>query len=123
MTGQTGEDGNWQKFDVSHEYRILSYGYSSADNPIVHREDINNLHVIPANLAVRRGLDLVDRGKIVRLKGWLVDWVELGEFADMPFNSALTAGEIAPFQAGGRMTGLCYFVYLTELSVGGLLFR
>ena len=121
--GQTAEDGNWQKIKVTHEYRVVRWRWSSADKVTLNRDEISNSHVIPASTAIRRGFDTISRGDIVYMKGFLLDWNPLGEFDDIDFKTALTAGEIADFKLGGRVSGLCRYFYVTELTVKGYAFK
>lgn len=57
------------------------------------------------------------------MKGFLLDWNPLGEFADIDFKTALISGEIADFKLGGRISGLCRYFYITELTVKGYVFK
>lgn len=121
--GETAQDGNWQKIKVGHEYRVLTWQWQRSDKVTVNMDEINNSHVIPANTAVRRGFDTIRKGDIVYLNGFLLDWNPLGEFEDIKYKTALTAGEIADFKIGGRISGLCRYFYVTELAVGGYMFK
>lgn len=121
--GETAQDGNWQKIKVGHEYRVLTWQWQRSDKVTVNMDEISNSHVIPANTAVRRGFDTIRKGDIVYLNGFLLDWNPLGEFEDINFKTALTAGEIADFKIGGRISGLCRYFYVTELAVGGYMFK
>lgn len=121
--GETAQDGNWQKIKVGHEYRVLTWQWQRSDKVTVNMDEISNSHVIPANTAVRRGFDTIRKGDIVYLKGFLLDWNPLGEFEDIKYKTALTAGEIADFKIGGRISGLCRYFYVTELAVGGYMFK
>lgn len=121
--GATGAAGNWQKIKVDHEYRVLTWRWNRQDKVTVNRDDINNNHVIAASTAVRRGFDTVKKGDIVQMKGFLLDWNPVGEFGDIDFKTALTAGEIADFKLGGKISGLCRFFYVTELTVKGYTFK
>lgn len=121
--GETAQDGNWQKIKVGHEYRVLTWQWQRSDKVTVNMDEISNSHVIPANTAVRRGFDTIRKGDIVYLNGFLLDWNPLGEFEDINFKTALTAGEIADFKIGGRISGLCRYFYVTELAVGGYTFK
>lgn len=121
--GETAQDGNWQKIKVEHEYRVLTWQWQRSDKVTVNMDEISNSHVIPANTAVRRGFDTIRKGDIVYLNGFLLDWNPLGEFEDINFKTALTAGEIADFKIGGRISGLCRYFYVTELAVGGYMFK
>lgn len=121
--GETAQDGNWQKIKVGHEYRVLTWQWQRSDNVTVNMDEISNSHVIPANTAVRRGFDTIRKGDIVYLNGFLLDWNPLGEFEDINYKTALTAGEIADFKIGGRISGLCRYFYVTELAVGGYMFK
>lgn len=123
ISGQTAVDGNWQKFTITHEYRAVFWQYNYKDHPVFNNGDINNLHVIPASNAVRRGIDTLKTGEIIKLSGWLVDWRELGEFADYPYQTAKEIGQIADFKLGGNISGLCYFFYITELAVDGYVYK
>lgn len=121
--GETAQDGNWQKIKVGHEYRVLTWQWQRSDKVTVNMDEISNSHVIPANTAVRRGFDTIRKGDIVYLNGFLLDWNPLGEFEDIKYKTALTAGEIADFKIGGRISGLCRYFYVTELAVGGYMFK
>lgn len=121
--GETAQDGNWQKIKVGHEYRVLTWQWQRSDKVTVNMDEISNSHVIPANTAVRRGFDTIRKGDIVYLNGFLLDWNPLGEFENINFKTALTAGEIADFKIGGRISGLCRYFYVTELAVGGYMFK
>ena len=121
--GETAQDGNWQKIKVGHEYRVLTWQWQRSDKVTVNMDEISNSHVIPANTAVRRGFDTIRKGDIVYLNGFLLDWNPLGEFEDIKYKTALTAGEIADFKIGGRISGLCRYFYVTELAVGGYTFK
>lgn len=121
--GQTAADGNWQKIKVTHEYRVVRWKWSTADKVTLNKDEISNSHVIPASTAIRRGFDTISKGDIVYMKGFLLDWNPVGEFADIDFKTALTAGEIADFKLGGRISGLCRYFYVTELAVKGYLFK
>lgn len=121
--GETAQDGNWQKIKVGHEYRVLTWQWQRSDKVTVNMDEISNSHVIPANTAVRRGFDTIRKGDIVYLNGFLLDWNPLREFEDINFKTALTAGEIADFKIGGRISGLCRYFYVTELAVGGYTFK
>lgn len=121
--GETAQDGNWQKIKVGHEYRVLTWQWQRSDKVTVNMNEISNSHVIPANTAVRRGFDTIRKGDIVYLNGFLLDWNPLGEFEDIKYKTALTAGEIADFKIGGRISGLCRYFYVTELAVGGYMFK
>lgn len=121
--GETAQDGNWQKIKVGHEYRVLTWQWQCSDKVTVNMDEISNSHVIPANTAVRRGFDTIRKGDIVYLNGFLLDWNPLGEFEDIKYKTALTAGEIADFKIGGRISGLCRYFYVTELAVGGYMFK
>lgn len=121
--GETAQDGNWQKIKVGHEYRVLTWQWQRSDKVTVNMDEISNSHVIPANTAVRRGFDTIRKGDIVYLNGFLLDWNPLGEFKDIKYKTALTAGEIADFKIGGRISGLCRYFYVTELAVGGYMFK
>ncbi len=121
--GETAQDGNWQKIKVGHEYRVLTWQWQRSDKVMVNMDEISNSHVIPANTAVRRGFDTIRKGDIVYLNGFLLDWNPLGEFEDINYKTALTAGEIADFKIGGRISGLCRYFYVTELAVGGYMFK
>lgn len=121
--GETAQDGNWQKIKVGHEYRVLTWQWQRYDKVTVNMDEISNSHVIPANKAVRRGFDTIRKGDIVYLNGFLLDWNPLGEFEDIKYKTALTAGEIADFKIGGRISGLCRYFYVTELAVGGYMFK
>ena len=121
--GQTAADGNWQKIKVGHEYRVMTWRWSSADKVTVSHDEISNSHIIPASTAIRRGFDTINKGDIVYIKGFLLDWNPVGEFADIDFKTALTPGEIADFKLGGRISGLCRYFYVTELTVKGYAFE
>lgn len=121
--GETAQDGNWQKIKVGHEYRVMTWQWQRSDKVTVNMDEISNSHVIPANTAVRRGFDTIRKGDIVYLNGFLLDWNPLGEFEDIKYKTALTAGEIADFKIGGRISGLCRYFYVTELAVGGYMFK
>lgn len=121
--GETAQDSNWQKIKVGHEYRVLTWQWQRSDKVTVNMDEISNSHVIPANTAVRRGFDTIRKGDIVYLNGFLLDWNPLGEFEDIKYKTALTAGEIADFKIGGRISGLCRYFYVTELAVGGYTFK
>lgn len=121
--GQTAADGNWQKIKVGHEYRVMTWRWSSADKVTVSHDEISNSHIIPASTAIRRGFDTINKGDIVYIKGFLLDWNPVGEFAGIDFKTALTPGEIADFKLGGRISGLCRYFYVTELTVKGYAFE
>lgn len=121
--GETAQDGNWQKIKVGHEYRVLTWQWSSADKVTVNMDEISNSHIIPASTAIRHGFDTINKGDIVYINGFLLDWNPVGEFADIDFKTALTPGEIADFKLGGRISGLCRYFYVTELTVKGYAFK
>ena len=121
--GQTAENGNWQKIKVGHEYRVLTWRWRPADKVTVNHDEVSNSHVIPASTAIRRGFDTISKGDIVQMKGFLLDWNPVGEFADIDFKTALTPGEIADFKLGGKISGLCRYFYVTELAVKGYAFK
>lgn len=121
--GQTAADGNWQKIKVGHEYRVMTWRWSSADKVTVNMDEISNSHIIPASTAIRHGFDTINKGDIVYINGFLLDWNPVGEFADIDFKTALTPGEIADFKLGGRISGLCRYFYVTELTVKGYAFK
>lgn len=123
VSGASAQDGNWQKFAVKHEYRTLFYRYEYADRPVFNHGDFNNLHILPASNAVRRAFDTLQNGDIVLLKGLLIDWRDTGEFAAFPYKTAESIGQIADFKLGGQISGLCYYLYVTELTTGGYVFR
>lgn len=123
VSGASAQDGNWQKFEISHEYRTLFYRYEYADRPIFNYGDFNNLHILPASNAVRRAFDILKPGDIVSLKGLLIDWRDTGEFAAFPYRTAQTIGQIADFKLGGQISGLCYYLYVTELATDGYIYR
>ncbi len=103
--GETAADGNWQKIKVGHEYRVMTWRWSSADRATVNYDEVSNSHVIPASTAIRRGFDTIRKGDIVYMKGFLLDWNPVGEFADIDFKTALTPEKLpilssaAKFQA------------------------
>lgn len=117
--GKTAADGNWQKIDISHEYRTLMWQYTYSDNPTVDIAEISNSHIIPANNNIRRAFDTLSPGDIIFIKGYLIDWHDTGEFAEYEYKTALTAGEIADFKIGGKISGLCRQFYVTYLEADG----
>lgn len=123
VTGKTGIDGNWQKFEISHEYRTLFWRYMPEDHPIVVYGDFNNLHILPATKAIRRGFDILKIGQIVRLQGFLIDWRDTGQFADYWYETARHIGQIADFKLGGQISGLCYYFYVTSLMTDGYIYQ
>lgn len=123
IIGETATDGNWQKISFTHEYRLLRSSYRYKDNPIYRHNEVGNVHVLPANISVRRGIDTINKGDIVFVKGWLLDWKGTEKFKDIEFKTALTHGEISKERYGGRISGKCYYLYLTELIVGEYIFK
>ena len=121
--GKTAAEGNWQKIDVSHEYRVLLWQYMYADKPIVDNSEISNSHIIPANNNIRRGFDTLSQGDVIFIKGYLVDWHDMGKYKEYEYKTALTPGEIADFKIGGKISGLCRQFYVTELIANGYSYK
>lgn len=121
--GKTAAEDNWQKIDVSHEYRVIIWKWKYKDNPVVNTSEISNNHIIPASVNVRRGFDTIKKGDIVYLSGYLLDWEPLGEFAGTKMKTALTPGEIADFKLGGKTSSLCRYFYVEQLQVRGFVYR
>lgn len=123
LSGETAQDGNWQKIDISHEYRLLKIGYRYEDAPIVKFSEYSNLHILPANKTIRRGLDTIRKGDIIFIKGWLLDFFGIGEFNGVEFTTALGQSEISDDKYGGKIAGKCYYLFVTELIVGDYIFK
>ena len=123
VIGETAAEGNWQKIIFKHEYRLLKSKYYYKDNPIYKHNEIGNVHVLPANISVRRGIDTIKKGDVVYVKGWLLDWKGTKEFNDVEFKTAMSHGEISQEKYGGKISGKCYYLYLTELVVGDYIFK
>ncbi len=121
--GETAAEGNWQKIDVSHEYRVVLWEWKYKDNPVVNRDEISNNHILTANLNVRRGFDTIKKGDLVYLSGYLLDWEPLGEYSDMVMKTALTPGEIADFKLGGKTSNLCRYFYVERLETRGYVYQ
>ena len=123
FVGATAAADNWQKIDVSHEYRVIIWEWQYKDNPIVNQDEISNNHIIPANNNIRRGFDTIKKGDIVFLSGYLLDWQPVGEYAYMDMKTALTPGEIADFKLGGKTSSLCRYFYVEQLQVRGFVYQ
>ena len=121
--GSTAAEDNWQKINVSHEYRVLIWQYDYADKPVVNMAEISNFHIIPANNNVRRGFDTLSPGDVIFIKGYLVDWHDMGKYKEYEYKTALTPGEIADFKLGGKVSGLCRQFYVTQLQANGYIFE
>ena len=121
--GSTAAEDNWQKINVSHEYRVLIWQYDYADKPVVNMAEISNSHIIPANNNIRRGFDTLSPGDVIFIKGYLVDWHDMGKYQEYEYKTALTPGEIADFKLGGKVSGLCRQFYVTQLQANGYIFE
>lgn len=123
LSGETAQEGNWQKLDVNHEYRVLHISYEYEDKPVFRYNEFSNLHILPANKKIRKGFDTINKGDIVFVKGWLLDWKGTGELKDIEFKTALSQGEISDDKYGGKISGKCYYLYVTELIVDEYKFK
>lgn len=121
--GETAKEGNWQKIKVTHEYRAVYWRYKYADNPIVHDEEISNNHIIPANSNIRRSFDIMEKGQIVYMKGFLVDWKGQNQYSSIDFKSATKQGEFASFRLGGDISYLCRQFYVTQVIYNNFVYE
>lgn len=121
--GGMAADENWQKFKIEHDYRIMHTLLSKLEGiPIYKDDELQNIHTIPATKNIRRGFDTVKRGDVIKLEGYLVDWREMGEFADTLEQGALKMSEISEEKIGGEYANLCMFLYVTKLVANGYIY-
>lgn len=98
-----------------HEYRLL---WSC---PEIDRNYFNNYHIIPANENLKKGLETLHNGDIIRIKGVLVN-VKVPNWHEMKTGTSHSMTHQDQF-AGGLYTGMCFIIYLKELVVDGYIYR
>lgn len=127
FTGETAKDGNWQKFDVKHDYRVFMIRASNVhDMPVFNNEEVSNNHTIPANKNIRRAFDIIKKGRLVYLEGYWVDWWgKVDGMYDISFDSPREIGQYHDknFLYGGQITGKCRQIYVTKVIYNGYVYE
>lgn len=102
---------------IDHAYRMSSTK-SAACN------DLTNIHTIAATPRIQRALEILKKGDIVTLEGYLIYWdTRLKNGQIMDFKSATTPNEISHQKAGGRISILCKQLFLTQITFDGYTFK
>ena len=106
--GRMGDDAVLAGLHISQGGRW--YHYSWRDQPPIPVDEIvrssANMHMVPADAAVKKALDRVEEGQRVRIDGWLLQI----EGKDWRWRSSLTRED-----SGG---GACEVVYVCAISPG-----
>ena len=105
--GVMSDEGVLNKIDISQTNRFFYWHVDEFPIP-QHEIEVHaaNVHIIPANDAVKRALDKVRAGQLVRLKGQLIE----AKRADgWHWRSSLTREDTG--------SGACELMYVTELYV------
>ena len=84
---------------------------------------MNNYHVIPASVGIKKALEMVVKGKTIHLEGYLVD-VQAENIPSFKLHTGISHGSFHDDQLlGGRITGMCFILYVTEMILNGRIYR
>jgi hypothetical protein len=76
--GRMSDPAIYEQLSITQSGRFYKYRWSSAP-PIPQQEIVNssaNVHIVPANAAVKSAINALDEGQIATLKGYLVFYRE-----------------------------------------------
>ncbi len=108
-------------YKFEHQWRgSIPKCYPCDGNP---QENMNNYHIIPASDAVRKAFEMVIKGETIHLEGYLVD-VQAKNIPHFKLHTGLLHGSFHDDQLlGGRTTGMCFILYVTEMTYRGRVYR
>ena len=115
---------NWKNFHVDHERRgaIVSLEKEKTSK-LYNDNEWQNLHIIPKNTNIYKGIKTIRKGDIIKINGYLVDWQGLGDYSYFRIETARGFAEDSQIKSGGQPTGLCMQVYITQLVVNGYVYE
>ena len=105
--GMMSDEKNLEHIDISQSGRF--YHWYSKKLPLPRRTIISssaNMHIIPATEEIKDTISELRVGNIVRLKGWLVDFVNSG---GQRWKTSLTRNDSG--------AGSCEIIYVQEIEI------
>lgn len=117
--GELAKLENYGRCKYDHEYRASFY---QCPQPI-NGDDLNNYHIIPATLNVKKALSIILNEDVIYIEGILVDATS----AKYPWFS-LTTGRRHNMThkdqfIGGQYTGMCFVLYTTKIIVNNHIYQ
>lgn len=108
-------------YDFKHRYR----GSSHKCHPCYkgEKEFYNNYHIIPASVSLRKAFETVLKNDIIYLRGYLVDV----SIQNKPYFNLHTGIQHNAYHenqfAGGKITGMCFILYVNEMILNGRIYH
>lgn len=121
--GRMAEPVNFDNIEFNHGENI---GFIRIKKKGIYwnTKDYENIHVIPANNRILKGVSLLHHGDDVYLEGYLIDWDSVDSpREDLYYQTARRSGDFSKQLAGGQRTLLCFQLYLTKLILNGYVYQ
>ena len=115
---------NWKNFRIKHERRGAFVGcYNKEACALYNPKEWTNAHIIPNNQNIRKGFKTIQKGDVIKIKGFLVDWQGKGKYDYFKIKTARHFADDSEEKAGGRPTLLCMQIYVLELIANNYVYK
>lgn len=119
--GQLAQPKIFNQVKFGHEENV---GFIFSDRVKINLNEFDNIHILPANKRIRQIVSVLKKGDEVYLEGFLTDW----DSPTVPrekqwYKTARYVGEKSHQRAGGRLSGLCYQLFLTKIILNGHVYK
>lgn len=121
--GRMAEPENFNNIEFGHEENMGSIR-TKKRGVYWNIKDYENIHMIPANDRILKGVSLLKKGDAVYLEGYLMDWDGAHQRGkELYYKTARRASDMGKWVSNGRRTGWCFQLYITKMILNGYVYK